>query len=55
MEHMSYKEILLMIENACNKCWYNGSGSDGRKTVIECATQIYIAQMKLRQEDKQCD
>lgn len=45
MTEKSYDEIMRMIINACNNHFYNGT-KDVKKTVIECATQIYIAQMK---------
>lgn len=44
MDEKSFEEILKMIINACNNRFYKGVG-DNQKTVIECATQIYIAQM----------
>ena len=45
MNKMSYDEILRMIINACNNRFYNGA-KDIKETVVECATQIYITQMK---------
>ncbi len=45
---MTFREILKMINNACCDVFY--TGSDGAKeAIIECATQIYIAQMKNEQ------
>ena len=44
MAEKSYNEIMRMIINACNDNFYNGA-KDEKKTVIESATQIYIAQM----------
>ena len=44
MVEKSYDEIMRIIINACNKRFYSGA-QDEKKTVIECATQIYIAQM----------
>lgn len=41
----SFQEILTMINNACSHSFYNGA-KDIKSTVIECATQIYIAQMQ---------
>ena len=41
---MTYKEIMTMIHNACCKVFYNGDKGH-EETVIQCATQIYIAQM----------
>lgn len=40
-----FDEILRMVVNACRDVFYSG-GKGHEKTVIECATQIYIAQMK---------
>ena len=45
MGNKSYKEILQMITSACNATFANGT-RDIRNIVLECATQIYIAQMK---------
>ena len=45
MEHNSFKEILQMITSACNATFTYGI-RDIRSNVLECATQIYIAQMK---------
>lgn len=42
---MTYKEILLMIVDACTTAFYSGLLYREEK-IIECATQIYIAQMK---------
>ena len=47
MAEKSYDEIMRMIINACNNNFYSGA-KDEKKTVIECATQIYIAQMNTR-------
>ena len=56
MAEKSYDEIMRMIIGACNNHFYSGA-KDENKTVIECATQIYIAQMntytpKERSEEK---
>ena len=45
MENKSFKDILQIISSACNATFSNGT-RDIRNTVLECATQIYIAQMK---------
>lgn len=45
MENKSFKEIVQMITSACNAAFTNGT-RDIRNTVLECATQIYIAQIK---------
>ena len=47
MAEKSYDEIMRMIINACNNNFYSGV-KDDKKTVIESATQIYIAQMNTR-------
>ena len=47
MAEKSYDEIMGMIINACNNYFYSGA-KDKEKTVIECATQIYVAQMNIR-------
>lgn len=44
MAEKSYDEIMRMIKNACCNHFYSGA-KDEKKTIIECATQIYIAQM----------
>lgn len=44
-ERKSFNEIVTMILNACNHSFYSGA-KEIKSTVIECATQIYIAQMK---------
>lgn len=44
MAKKSYNEIMQMITNACNEHFYSGA-KDVKEIVIECATQIYIAQM----------
>ena len=46
MQKQSYKDILLMITNACNKTFYCGT-KEIRDSVVECATKIYIEQMRL--------
>ena len=43
MEHNSFEEILQMVASACNATF---GIRDIRSNVLECATQIYIAQMK---------
>nr|DAU88553.1 MAG TPA: hypothetical protein [Caudoviricetes sp.] len=42
---MTYQQILIMVDNACTTVFYSGSRGREEK-IIECATQIYIAQMK---------
>lgn len=41
----SFREILEMVESACSRTFYNGS-KGFQETVLKCATEIYIAQMK---------
>jgi hypothetical protein len=45
MENKSFDEIMRMIIRSCNNYYSSGTAGE-KKTVIECATQIYIAQMK---------
>ena len=54
MAEKSYDEIMRMIINACNNHFYSGA-KDEKKTVIECATQIYIAQMNTRTPEKEAN
>ena len=55
MPEKSYDEIMRMIMNACSHYFYSGA-KDEKKTVIECATRIYIAQMNARtQQKEECD
>lgn len=42
----TFKDILSMVDNACSRVFYTGS-KDAKETVIQCATQIYIEQMRL--------
>lgn len=46
---MTYYEIVRMVANACVKCFRNGTGGC-QETVVQCATQIYIAQMNKNEE-----
>ena len=48
MAEKSYDEIMRMIINACDNYFYNDITIDEAKTIIECTTQIYIAQMNKR-------
>lgn len=45
MDNKSFKEILQMVKNACDDSFYTGT-KDIKDNVLECATQIYIAQIK---------
>lgn len=45
---MTLREIMIMTTNACVKCFGNTSGC--REAIIQCATQIYIAQMNKNEE-----
>lgn len=49
MLEMTLKEIMKMVKNACSANFGDRAGNDV-KTIIECATQIYIAQMKGRDD-----
>ena len=46
MRKQSYSEIVNMIKNACNENFHHGVG-EIRGNVIECATKIFIEQMRL--------
>ena len=51
---MTYKEILRMVGISASYYFFNGLNDDGmRKTIVECATKIYIAQMQLEKEKLQ--
>ena len=54
MAEKSYDEIMRMIINACNNHFYSGA-KDEKKTIIECATQIYIPQMNTRTPEKEAN
>lgn len=54
MTEKSYDEIMGMIINAGSNYFYSGV-KDEKKTVIECATQIYIAQMNTRTPEKEAN
>lgn len=41
----SFNEILSIILDACDKNFYSGI-RDLQETALECATQIYVAQMQ---------
>jgi hypothetical protein len=45
MQNGSFEDILRMVSSACNSVFYTGT-KDRKDTLLECATQIYIAQMK---------
>lgn len=44
MEKNIFKEILTMIEIACKRIFDDGVDNK-EDTILQCATQIYIAQM----------
>ena len=46
MQKQSYNDIVRMITESCRNYFYNGT-RDIRQNVIECATKIYIEQMRL--------
>lgn len=51
---MTYKEILEMVSNSAYDRFIHGLDYDGLKsTIVECATNIYIAQMQLEKEKLQ--
>lgn len=51
---MTYKETLDMIANSVTRRFYHGTDYDYLKnTIVECATNIYIAQMQLEKEKLQ--
>ena len=41
----NFKEILIEIVNATNRAWCAGCSDKG--VIVECATKIYIEEMKL--------
>ena len=45
MANKPFNEILRMVVTACNENFYTGMKTLTEKA-LECATQIYIAQMK---------
>ena len=49
---MTFQEIMIMVANACVKCFHNGT-SGCQETVVQCATQIYIAQMEKDKESEE--
>ena len=51
---MTYKEILSMVSDTTYTAFYKGLNYEGmQKTIVECATEIYIAQMQLEKEKLQ--
>lgn len=51
---MTYKEILRMVGTSASDYFFNGLNDDGmRKTIVECATKIFIKQMELEKEKLQ--
>ena len=47
MKYKTFNEILTMICNACDRTFYKGTNYDGLKEkIVECATKIYIEQMR---------
>ena len=51
MGELSYEEIVSMIVRVYNRIFNNGIGEHKDK-LMECATQIYIAQMNKRTEGR---
>lgn len=51
---MTYEEILRMVGNSANNAFSKGLNYDGiQKTIVKCATKIYIKQMELEKEKLQ--
>lgn len=51
---MTYEEILRMVGNSANDAFSKGLNYDGiQKTIVKCATKIYIKQMELEKEKLQ--
>lgn len=51
---MTYKEILSMVRDSTFNTFEKGVSYDGiQKGIVECATNIYIAQMQLEKEKLQ--
>lgn len=51
---MTYKEILSMVSDTAYTAFYKGLNYEGmQKTIVECATKIYIKQMELEKEKLQ--
>lgn len=52
MPDKSFTEILSMVASACNREFYSGT-KEIKEVVLECATQIYIAQMQRSDQNAQ--
>lgn len=56
MKQKSFKEILLMVDNACSDVFYNLGGMTNitypYTAIIESATKIYIAQTNGNSENE---
>ena len=51
---MTYEEILSMVSDTAYTAFYKGLNYEGmQKTIVECATKIYIKQMELEKEKLQ--
>lgn len=51
---MTYKEILEMVSNSAYNQFFKGLNYGGlQNTLVECATNIYIAQMQFEKEKLQ--
>lgn len=46
---MTFDEIVRMVIRACSRNFYKGYGNH-EEAIIQCATQIYIAQMNKNEE-----
>lgn len=50
---MTFEEIVKMITTACNKVFFRGTSSENmHNKILECATQIYIEQMRAIEQIK---
>ena len=45
MQNKTFEQLLKMVNNACHSVFYTGA-KDIKETVLECATKIYIEQMR---------
>lgn len=46
---MTFDEIVKMVTRACIRTFHGGYGNH-EEAIIQCATQIYIAQMNKNEE-----
>ncbi len=50
MDNEKFKAILIGVTNACKRAFYDGE-KNIRPTVLECATKIYIEEMKIQSQE----